>query len=205
MEFYDYDYDDNTLGGMPDEMLVKIFSFLPVKDLHQSLPMVSRRFSDISKDPVSIRNYAKKLGITLERADKTKPLTEQSKMLLAELKRNHCLHIESVDISLLKREWKNIQKNFYDNNRCEECGENHENDLWICIGAGCQHVGCGRSKDRHALMHSKNVKHPLCLKVKGEVPVYDLWCYYCSKFIGHYNKTEAPTKKLIIDIIEEKF
>lgn len=55
-------------------------------------------------------------------------------------------------------------------------------DLWICFTPGCGHVGCGRTKGRHALLHffESDEEHPVVMKVH----TLEMWCYRCRVWLG---------------------
>ena len=55
-------------------------------------------------------------------------------------------------------------------------------DLWLCMTAGCDHIGCGRRKrGAHALKHAERHAHPIVFKLHS----LDMWCYECEKWLGN--------------------
>ena len=76
---------------------------------------------------------------------------------------------------------------------CSEC-EIVLPDLWICFTPGCTRVGCGRTKNRHALDHFYALKegHPIVMKVH----TLEMWCYLCRVWLGQSAAdTEEPQQE----------
>ncbi|KAI9330968.1 hypothetical protein BDR26DRAFT_689062 [Obelidium mucronatum] len=63
-------------------------------------------------------------------------------------------------------------------------------DLWMCLTKGCDHVGCGRTKNQHAIDHFLSSNHPLCVKIN----TLEFWCYKCTKWMGKQNLYPAETQ-----------
>ena len=70
--------------------------------------------------------------------------------------------------------------------RCRDCRPASA-DLWLCLTAECNHIGCGRRQPKqHAKAHAEATGHPL----SARTTTTELWCYECHKWIGGENEPE---------------
>ncbi|KAJ3059170.1 hypothetical protein HDU98_004804, partial [Podochytrium sp. JEL0797] len=54
-------------------------------------------------------------------------------------------------------------------------------DLWLCLSPHCASLSCGRTKNKHAVLHNEtHPTHSISLKVN----TLEMWCYACKKWLG---------------------
>eukprot|EP00842_Homolaphlyctis_polyrhiza_P000183 jgi/Hompol1/1165/HPOL_002657-RA len=66
-------------------------------------------------------------------------------------------------------------------------------DLWVCMEHNCMHIGCGRTKNKHAQNHFLNYKHCLSLKIN----TLEMWCYNCQKWLGVFDSHVVEQHKVL--------
>ena len=61
------------------------------------------------------------------------------------------------------------------------CACDVSSDVWMCLTCGA--VGCSRDKNKHALEHYEETKHPIaiCLNTKH------CWCFACDEWVTEDN------------------
>ena len=61
------------------------------------------------------------------------------------------------------------------------CACDVSSDVWMCLTCGA--VGCSRDKNKHALKHYEETKHPfaICLNTKH------CWCFACDEWVTEDN------------------
>ncbi|KAI8832829.1 hypothetical protein BJ741DRAFT_613868 [Chytriomyces cf. hyalinus JEL632] len=65
-------------------------------------------------------------------------------------------------------------------------------DLWMCMKEDCTSVGCGRTKNQHAMLHFATNSHHLSLKIN----TLEVWCYQCVKWVGKRGKSQAELERV---------
>ncbi|KAJ3285448.1 Ubiquitin carboxyl-terminal hydrolase 33 [Borealophlyctis nickersoniae] len=65
-------------------------------------------------------------------------------------------------------------------------------DLWFCLTKECSHIGCGRTKGKHAYQHHHVARHALTIKMN----TLEVWCYGCRKWVGVVDAHPVERAKL---------
>ncbi|KAI8621776.1 hypothetical protein BC830DRAFT_1092897 [Chytriomyces sp. MP71] len=65
-------------------------------------------------------------------------------------------------------------------------------DLWMCMTENCDSVGCGRTKNQHAMLHFAANSHHVSLKIN----TLEVWCYQCIKWVGKKGKLKAEEERV---------
>ncbi|KAJ3045874.1 Ubiquitin carboxyl-terminal hydrolase 33 [Rhizophlyctis rosea] len=96
-----------------------------------------------------------------------------------------CEHLFKITSDVLRDRVKRYQEavSDIDNLKCSRPSCNiRAPDLWLCLTKGCDSIGCGRTKAKHAYKHyhREGKTHDLALKIN----TLEVWCYGCREWIG---------------------
>ena len=81
------------------------------------------------------------------------------------------------------------------------CACDVSSDVWMCLTCGA--VGCSRDKNKHALEHYEETKHPIaiCLNTKH------CWCFACDEWVTEDNQRSELDliRSLLTDVQSQEF
>lgn len=185
------------LDDLPEELKLKILRDVDVRTLTTVVPRISREMNRYVQDEPLWKGICEEdCGITTL----SQPTWKQ------ELYKNYCKHFLSLDREWLRQrftdeycQWLSTQAKCSDIN--EGCNVGQDQDLWVCLHAGCDFYGCSRYKNKHALHHAQTMRHEFCVKW-GKL---DFWCYHCMRFVGTKNAKEALERQKLRDLIGDRF
>jgi uncharacterized UBP type Zn finger protein len=74
-------------------------------------------------------------------------------------------------------------------------------DVWMCLT--CGFVGCSREKNKHALEHFKESKHPIAICLNSK----HCWCFTCDEWVTEDNKRSELDliRSLLTDVQSQEF
>ena len=190
-----------TFDDFSEEVLIMILSYVDVRTLSTIVPCVNKKLDNLVHDEL-LWKYICNVDCAI--VSRTAPVWRQT------LYQNYCKHFLSLDHAALKVKFTDKLRAHLSNTAlCSDiapgCTTTHKDDLWVCLHANCQFYGCGRYKNKHALIHAQSFKdddkalHAFSVKWAS----LDFWCYHCMRFVGLKTAKETRDRDRLRRLIRD--